>query len=136
MICFYSAVAPAKRANAIYLICAWQLLHLGRSPEEAAEGFRFYQDEADPKNSEINHSHNNGSLPPPSPLTSIGQNTIRSLPPFHDASPCACNYELNLMHCLKGLEKAIRFKFFDWDKFNVEEYEHFEQVEVSSSLWS
>jgi hypothetical protein len=35
------------------------------------------------------------------------------------------------MDCLGALVKARQFDFFDWgDKFDVKEYEHFEQVEV------
>ena len=34
------------------------------------------------------------------------------------------------MDCLRGLSLAHWYKFFDFDTFNVEEYEHFEQVEV------
>jgi hypothetical protein len=70
------------------------------------------------------------SLPPPTPLTSIAKATLAPLPPFHDASPVACTYELNLMDCLEGLVKARQLNFFNWDGFNVEEYEFFEQVEV------
>jgi cell division cycle 14 len=132
VICFYSSIAPAKRANAIYLICAWQLLHLKRSPEEAAQGFNYYDETDGQQVADLKYS-TNGSLPPPAPLTSIGHNTIRPLPPFHDASPCACTYELSLMHCLQGLEKAVRLKFFDWDNFDIEEYEYYEQVEVCQS---
>jgi hypothetical protein len=35
------------------------------------------------------------------------------------------------MDCLGALVKARQFDFFDWgEKFDVNEYEHFEQVEV------
>lgn len=60
--------------------------------------------------------------------------TTSALPPFHDASPCACTYDLTIMDCLCGLAKAKLYRFFDFvdlDDFDVEEYEHFEQVEVS-----
>jgi hypothetical protein len=39
---------------------------------------------------------------------------------------------LTVRDCLDGLVQAIRHGFFDLDTFNVEEYEHFEQVEVSA----
>lgn len=170
LLVFYSSTAPAKRANAIFLICAWQVLHLNRSPEEAYHGFSFYNNEhygegGDGDHHEHHPHHNQqqqqqqhrdanaaattGSIandldrhrriniqscssPPPYPLTTIGKNTIAPLPPFHDASPCACTYELNILHCLQGLQKAREFRFFDWNTFDVEEYEFYEQVEVCS----
>jgi hypothetical protein len=163
IILFFSSTAPAKRANAIFLICAWQLMHMGRSPEDAWFGFNpanerhemddHDEDEEDgkggPKEVEENQDGDKArrsssaqsrsgsrSLPPPFPLTSVGQNTIAPLPPFHDASPCACTYELTLLQCLYGLQKARQMKFFDWENFNVEEYEHFEQVEVRVERYS
>lgn len=68
------------------------------------------------------------SLPPVS--QSQGQVTVDPLPPFHDASPCQCTYDLTVMDCLEGLAKAMDFGWFDIETFDVEEYEHFEQVEV------
>jgi hypothetical protein len=135
VICFYSAPTQAQRANAIFLICAWQVLHLNRAPAQAFYGFSFAKDDNhhDNDNDHGNHHDNQdhaSSIPPHVPLTSIGKATLQPLLPFHDASPCACTYELNLMHCLQGLQKAKRFNFFNWDTFNVDEYEHFEQVEV------
>lgn len=50
-------------------------------------------------------------------------------PPFHDASPCACTFDLNILDCLRGLEKACRYRFFDFNTFDVGEYEHYEQVQ-------
>ena len=133
VILFYSSTIPAKRTNAIYLICAWQVLEMKRTPEQAFFAFQYYLDheEDDPPTLSTSSSRRRRcSLPPPTPLTSIGKATLAPLPPFHDASPVACTYELNLMDCLEGLVKARQLNFFNWDGFNVEEYEFFEQVEV------
>jgi cell division cycle 14 len=131
---FYSSTNSAKRANAIYLICAWQVLELHRSPEQAFYGFSYYSSSSSSSSSEHDEemtlSSKSYSTPPPYPLTSVGQATVGPLPAFHDASPCACTYEITILHCLHGLKKAKQFKFFDWDTFNVEEYEYYEQVEV------
>jgi cell division cycle 14 len=137
-ILFYSSTNPAKRANAVYLICAWQVLELKRSPEQAFYGFSsFLNNEQQDISNNNNHHHKNNtnhqSRPPPYPLTTIGQATTGPLPLFHDASPCACTYELTLMHCLQGLQRAKQLEFFDWDTFDVEEYEHYEQVEVCTN---
>lgn len=48
--------------------------------------------------------------------------------PFHDATPIACTYNLTVYDCLCGLYKAKNIKFFNFETFDVEEYEHFEQV--------
>mmetsp|Transcript_27563 Transcript_27563/g.32608 ORF Transcript_27563/g.32608 Transcript_27563/m.32608 type:complete len:425 (+) Transcript_27563:65-1339(+) len=54
---------------------------------------------------------------------------------FHDATPITCTYNLTVYDCLCGLAKALHFKFFDFNKFNVEEYEHYEQVENGDLNW-
>ena len=110
-ILFYSSSEPAKRTNAIYLICAWQLLELKRSPEQAFYGFSFPASSINEETNALpdNKKFSSYSKPPQSPLTSVGQATIAPLPPFHDASPCACTYELTLLHCLQGLQKAKQF---------------------------
>jgi hypothetical protein len=145
----YSSTLNSKRANAIFLACAWQVLELNRSPEEAFRGFAINDhnsnvnanDIATAKNTAalINNKSNrsmSSSNPPILPLSSIGKQTIADLPPFHDASPYRCTYELTLMDCLSALVKARQFDFFDWgDKFDVKEYEHFEQVEVRMAEW-
>ena len=157
---FYSSTLNSKRANAIFLACAWQVLELNRSPEEAFRGFAIngynsgfaingYNSNgndntngiANAKNTaaQINNKSNrsmSSSNPPLLPLSPIGKQTIANLPPFHDASPYRCTYELTLMDCLGALVKARQFDFFDWgDKFDVKEYEHFEQVEVRIAEW-
>lgn len=124
IICFYSSNAAAKRANAVCLICCWQMLFLKRSPEEAIHGFCVTTKNTTP----VGQS---SSSPPRSRRANAA---ISPLPPFHDASPCACTYELTVLDCLKGLAKARDHNFFSFDTFDVEEYEHFEQVEVSVKL--
>ncbi|KAG5179341.1 dual specificity protein phosphatase [Tribonema minus] len=60
---------------------------------------------------------------------------IQSLPAFHDASPCVCTYQLRVIDCLRGLEKARRHRFFDFENFNLLSYEHYEQVEHGDLNW-
>ena len=185
VICFYSASSSTKRANAIYLICAWQLLYLHRTPEEAYRGFKAVHtlrdgeddndsDEQDTDNDHIDSygpdgrtTKNQGSSRSGSAAVDVAderestsryrqtkqqhkqsssssQNknvsvaprqarsiTTSSVPPFHDASPCVCTYDITILDCLRGLSKARMYGFFDYKIFDVREYEHFEQVEVS-----
>ncbi|CBJ27072.1 conserved unknown protein [Ectocarpus siliculosus] len=63
------------------------------------------------------------------------QDVFPPFPPFHDASPCVCTFDLFIPHCLKGLQKARHFSFFNFDTFDVEEYEHYEQVENGDLNW-
>lgn len=57
-------------------------------------------------------------------------------PPFHDASPCVCTFNLTILDCLRGLEKACRYRFFDFNTFDVEEYTHYEQVKYWTCMVS
>jgi cell division cycle 14 len=56
-------------------------------------------------------------------------------PPFHDASPCVCHYKLTIPDVISGVQKARECNFFDFDHFNIEEYEYFEQVENGDLSW-
>ncbi|OQR95436.1 dual specificity protein phosphatase [Thraustotheca clavata] len=58
-----------------------------------------------------------------------------NLPTFHDATPTICLYKLTVLDCLKGLEKAVKCKFVAIETFNVEEYQHYEQVENGDLNW-
>lgn len=102
IIYYYCGSHAHKRTNAAFLIAAWSILYLDKTPEEAYEPFRH-------------------TSPP--------------FPTFHDASPCLCTYPLSILDCLKGLAKARLYNFFDFSRFNVEEYEHFEQVENGDLNW-
>lgn len=54
---------------------------------------------------------------------------------FHDATPITCTYKLTVYDCLCGLSKALHLKFFDFNNFDVDEYEHYEQVENGDLNW-
>ncbi len=92
-----------------------------RSPEEACKPFTgaIFPDNFD-------ESRQNS---PRSVMQSNGT-SLAPVPAFHDASPCQCTYDLNILDCLRGLAKARSYSFFNFDDFNIKEYEYFEQVEV------
>merc|ERR1712151_145359 len=110
IICYYSNSTNNKRANALFLICAWQVLYLNCTPEESMHQYFKHQNK---------------------------KNTTTFLPlePFHDASPCICTYDLNIIDCLYGLAKAKKYNFFSFINFNVNEYEYYEQVENGDLNW-
>lgn len=128
-IIFYSNSSFEKRANAMYLLSAWQVLYLRRSPEEACAPFNkaiFSESFADSKHSSPRSVISRGG--------STGA-TLEPLPPFHDASGFECTFDLNILDCMRGLAKARSYNFFNFDDFNIEEYEHYEQVENGDLNW-
>lgn len=47
------------------------------------------------------------------------------LPPFRDSTADPHSpYKCYMIECLKGLEFAYRYKWFDFTTFNVKEYEY------------
>lgn len=125
VLCFYSNASFEKRANAIFLICAWQVIYLKRTPEESCSSFMniivpdFHAEQRQ------SGRHNNLD----------GTNTFGPLPAFHDASPTKCTYDLTILDCVRGLAKALEYNFFNFDDFPITEYEHFEQVENGDLTW-
>lgn len=57
------------------------------------------------------------------------------LVPFRDASKGECFYECTVLHCLQGLEFAVKKEWYNFDTFNVKEYEHYEKVENGDLNW-
>ncbi|KAL3867636.1 hypothetical protein ACJMK2_040513 [Sinanodonta woodiana] len=55
--------------------------------------------------------------------------------PFRDASFGACTYNLTLLDCLHGLNKALANGFINFETFDVDEYEHYERVENGDFNW-
>jgi len=54
---------------------------------------------------------------------------------FRDATCGVCTFHLTILDCLKGLEKAIEVRWFDWNHFDCESYEFFEKVENGDMNW-
>lgn len=98
----YTSLDVAKRANAAYLMGAFQIIVMKKTAVEAWAPFADVQ--------------------PP-------------FKPFRDASYTNCSYECTILHCLKGLEYAIRLGWFDINTFNVRDYEFYEDVENGDLNW-
>ncbi|KAL7463950.1 hypothetical protein ACHAXS_004301 [Conticribra weissflogii] len=155
VVCFHSGQAGERRSNAVVLICAWQMLYLGRTLEEAYWGFRD-EDEDDqeeeededeqqdeqqdeqkdelyrancswPPQKRSNRSNNRSEQPFSASASSSSSGSsgdesappsaspfaeLHPLPPFHDASPIICTFDLTPYDVLCGLDKAIRHGFF------------------------
>ncbi|KAF1383245.1 hypothetical protein PFLUV_G00129730 [Perca fluviatilis] len=62
-----------------------------------------------------------------------GNNT--SYLPFRDAAAGECSFNLTVLDCLQGIRKALQHGFFDFENFDVEEYEHYERVENGDMNW-
>ncbi|XP_066567331.1 dual specificity protein phosphatase CDC14B isoform X3 [Amia ocellicauda] len=63
----------------------------------------------------------------------VSQNTTYL--PFRDASFGTCTYNLNILDCLHGIQKALQYGWLDFSKFDVEEYEHYERAENGDFNW-
>ncbi|XP_068449199.1 dual specificity protein phosphatase CDC14AB [Clinocottus analis] len=55
--------------------------------------------------------------------------------PFRDASFGSCTFNLTVLDCLQGVRKALQHGFFDFETFDVDEYEHYERVENGDLNW-
>ena len=54
---------------------------------------------------------------------------------FRDAGYGGCTYKCTVLHCLRGLEKAMSLGWFDYKTFNVKDYEFNEKVENGDWNW-
>ncbi|XP_039928343.1 dual specificity protein phosphatase CDC14A isoform X3 [Hirundo rustica] len=102
-IVYYTSFDQRKRANAAFLIGAYAVIYLKKTPEEAYRTLL------------------SGSNPP--------------YLPFRDASFGNCTYNLTILDCLQGVNKALQHGFFDFKTFDVDEYEHYERVENGDFNW-
>ena len=202
VVCFYSGIKGSQRANAIYLMCAWSMMYLGRTLDESYHGFEDEEEMEEGGGRGRDAPRvvvgSNASLPPWSttrgerrrrrqPPTPSGRRrrppggsilqrqeeeeeeeqsssshyspfaSLHPLPPYHDASPVECTYDLSVRDCLAGLDRARRLGFFRFGNapppppplpsspphataspppaFDIDEYEHFEQVENGDLNW-
>jgi cell division cycle 14 len=55
--------------------------------------------------------------------------------PFRDALYLPCTYKCTILHCLQGLEFAVKAKWFNLDNFDVRDYEYYERVENGDLNW-
>mmetsp|Transcript_32095 Transcript_32095/g.70220 ORF Transcript_32095/g.70220 Transcript_32095/m.70220 type:complete len:457 (-) Transcript_32095:83-1453(-) len=55
--------------------------------------------------------------------------------PFRDAICGVCTFHLTILDCLKGIEKSIEIRWFNYHRFDVESYEFFEKVENGDMNW-
>uniref|UniRef100_A0A7S4V277 protein-tyrosine-phosphatase n=1 Tax=Alexandrium monilatum TaxID=311494 RepID=A0A7S4V277_9DINO len=93
---------PKKRTNAAFLMCAYQLVVLGKPAELAFDPIR--------------------TVHPP-------------FTPFRDATCGVCNFHLTILDCLKGLEESMKLRWYDVNRFNVDSYEFYGQVENGDMNW-
>lgn len=63
------------------------------------------------------------------------KSSTMTFPAWHDATPTICAFNLTILDTLKGLYKAKECRFFDLSRFNIDEYETYEQVENGDLNW-
>lgn len=98
----YTSNDTAKRANAAYLMGAYQVIMMKKTAEEAWKPF---------------------------------QNVSPPFADFRDALYGPCTYKCTILDCLRGLEYAIKLKWFDVKTFNLMDYEFYEKVENGDMNW-
>lgn len=97
----YTTLKPHKRANAAYLMGAFQIIVLGRSAEDAWRGF----------------------------------SNLSSFESFRDASFNDNNFKLPILYCLKAIENAIKHRWYNYDTFNIDDYNHYSKFENGDISW-
>ena len=55
--------------------------------------------------------------------------------PYRDATMGNCAYRCTNLHCFQGLEYGIALGWYDYNNFDVQEYQHFEKVENGDLNW-
>jgi cell division cycle 14 len=55
--------------------------------------------------------------------------------PFRDATCGVCTYHLTTLDCARGVEKGMQLGWFDYDTFDVDEYDFMERVENGDMTW-
>ncbi|XP_037776382.1 dual specificity protein phosphatase CDC14B-like isoform X2 [Penaeus monodon] len=55
--------------------------------------------------------------------------------PFRDAAYGMSTYHLTLLDCLHAIDKAFKLGFFNFDDFDVDEYEYYEKVQNGDFNW-
>ena len=58
----------------------------------------------------------------------IGANSPQFVP-FRDAAYGSSSFDLTLLDCLTAIHKARKFNFFDFEDFDLDEYEYYEVLD-------
>jgi cell division cycle 14 len=97
----YTTLKPHKRANAAYLMGAFQIIVLGKTAEDAWQGF----------------------------------SNLGSFESFRDASFSDNSFRLPILYCLKAIENAIKYRWYRYDTFNIDDYNHYAKFENGDISW-
>nr|XP_020827325.1 dual specificity protein phosphatase CDC14B isoform X5 [Phascolarctos cinereus] len=55
--------------------------------------------------------------------------------PFRDASYGNCTFYLTLLDCFQAVHKAVQYGFLNFEKFDLDDYEHYEKAENGDLNW-
>eukprot|EP01066_Platyproteum_vivax_P008580 Platyproteum_vivax@DN3624_c0_g1_i1.p1 len=98
----WCSTAHDKRNNAAYLLCAYQIIILKRTAEEAFSHFK--------------------DVDPP-------------FMPYRDAGYGNWDYDCKMLDCLKGLERAIRLGWYNFEKFDLNSYFKYDRIDYGDMHW-
>nr|CDS18109.1 dual specificity protein phosphatase CDC14A [Echinococcus granulosus] len=99
-----------KRTNAAFLVGCYQIIYLNRLADEAYKYLLFDKYR-----------------------TFIPYRWIVAQYVYASSGPSY--YDLNLLDCLRAVQKAVRLGFLDFDNFDLEDYEYNEKVENGDLSW-
>ncbi|XP_068944130.1 dual specificity protein phosphatase CDC14B isoform X3 [Petaurus breviceps papuanus] len=55
--------------------------------------------------------------------------------PFRDASYGNCTFYITLLDCFQAVHKAVHYGFLNFEKFDLDDYEHYEKAENGDLNW-
>ncbi|XP_053512231.1 dual specificity protein phosphatase CDC14B isoform X6 [Artibeus jamaicensis] len=55
--------------------------------------------------------------------------------PFRDAAYGSCSFFITLLDCFHAVKKAMQYGFFNFNSFNLDEYEYYEKAENGDLNW-
>ncbi|XP_072452982.1 dual specificity protein phosphatase CDC14B isoform X9 [Notamacropus eugenii] len=55
--------------------------------------------------------------------------------PFRDASYGNCTFYITLLDCFQAVHKAVQYGFLNFEKFDLDDYEHYEKAENGDLNW-
>ena len=55
--------------------------------------------------------------------------------PYRDATMGTCSYRCTVQDCLRGFELGMRLNWYNYNTFDVQEYQHYEKVENGDLNW-
>lgn len=131
----YTSDTPNSRANAAFLAGSYQIIQL---KQRAADVYKLlvcctkqqqsvYKNDSTLQNIHLTHKSDRAGK--------VFQQENQVYKPYRDAALGSPLYLLTLLDCLLAVERAVKHKWLNFDKFEVDEYDFYERVENGDLNW-